>query len=318
MRVPYLAIGVALLLTVTAGSASAASSVRTGSTTVELSSDTTVIGPETRAILATVRVTTGKKGARFLLSFESPWFKRSVANRDLREGSALRFAGVQSISGPFGYNGTGASSRGGGSCGGFSDLPKKGGEDEAISYDAEIPAGSVVTLVARYEIVGDTPWANTNYSPRIRVASLRSWPEQPNRQTNKRKWDYFSKSTVLTVPRPAIAIPLAARIDLDFRPRPARQWWGLGPFPAGKPLEVIASIAPVRVGYPIKIWIDGQAVDRTFLTDENGQVRHTFKPRGGRPAIVRAGFLGAPGADLLPDLGCEAEVEIAKAKKGKG
>lgn len=318
MRVPYLAIGVALLLAVSAGSASAASSVRTGSTTVELSTDATVIGPETRAILATVRVTTGKKGARFLLSFESPWFKRSVANRDFREGSALRFAGVESISGPFGYNGTGGSGRGGSGCGAFFDLPEKGGADESTSYDAEIPANSAVTLVARYEIVGDAPWANTNYSPRIRVAPLRSWPEQPKRQTNKQKWDYFSKATVLTVPRPAIAIPMAARIDLDFSPRPARQWWGLGPFPAGKTLEVIASISPVRVGYPIIIWVDRLRVKKTFLTDEKGQVRHSFKPRGGSIANVRAGFLGAPGADLLPDPGCEAEVEIARPQKDNG
>jgi hypothetical protein len=314
LRALFVACGAALLLAVTAGSVSAASSVRTGSSTVSVSTDTTVIRPETRAINATIRIVTRKKGLRFELGFESNQFARQVGGRPLREGSTLRFAGLQTITGPFRTNGSGSSFGGGGVCN-FASV--RGGNDGPESVDAEIPANSEVTLVARFELVGDAPWANTNYSPRIRVTRLRSYPGSGNRQTNRSKWDYFSKTTVLTVPRPLIAIPLAARIDLDFSPKLVQHWWGLGTLPAGKTLEVTGTLVPTRVGYPINLWIDGRRLKETFLTDANGQIRYRFKPDSGYTARIRAGFLGMPGADLLPDPGCEMSVDVASAKKGQ-
>lgn len=314
LRALLAATGSALLLAATAGSASAASSVSVGSSKVSVSSDTSVVLPETRAINATIQIVTGKKGLRLGLQFESADFARMVAGHLLREGSPLRFGGVQTISGPFRENGSGSSLSSSGVCN-FASM--RGGSHATESVEAEIPANSVVTLLARYEIVGDAPWANTNYSPRVRVLPLRTYPGSGNRESNRARWDYPPRSTLLTVPKPAIAIPLAARVDLDFSPKLVRRWWGLGPLPAGRSLEVIGTLVPTRVGYPISLWIDGQRVKETFLTDSKSQIHYRFKPDSGYSARVRAGFLGMPGADLLPDRGCEMNIDVASAKKGQ-
>jgi hypothetical protein len=197
-------------------------------------------------------------------------------------------------------------------------FPLRGIEKEFTSYTAQIPANSTAVLVARYEVVGDAPWVNTSYAPQLRLAHLRTDMRGRSRETNKAKWDYVTKNTLLSAPRPTIAIPLAARVDLDFSPRLTRNGWGIGTLPAGKSLKVIGTLVPLRVGYPITLWIDGMQVNKTFLTDAEGQIVHRFKPvGGGNVTKVRAAFLGMPGADLLPDTGCQVDVETAAPKKGK-
>lgn len=315
LRAFFVAISTALLLAVTAGSAAAASSVSVGSSTVSLSSDTTVVGPQTRAIIADVRIETGKKGLRVALNFGSSTFIRYIARRPVHEGSPLRYSGIDSISGPVTVFGSGGGSEGGLACGVFSD-PVRGESVGYASYDIQVPARSSALIKVRLEIVGDAPWANTDYSPRILVSPLDSH-YGPSRQTNPREWDYFHKRSVLSLPRPTIALPLAARVDLDISPQPNAHFWGLGPVPAGKPLKLTATLVPKRVGYPIELWINRTRVKKTFVTDENGQITHSFTPRYAEPAMVRAAFPGLPGGDLLPDRGCLVNFDVAKPRKGQ-
>lgn len=311
MRVSCLAIGVALLLAVSAGSASAATSVRSGGATVSISSDTTTIGPTTRGLKATATIVTGKKGARISLEFATKSFTRYVAKRPYREGTAMRVIGIDSISGPLRLIGSGSSSRGGGFCG-ADFMPSRGDSEDSSTYEVQVPASSTVTLTVDYEVVGDAPWANTDYSPRVVVGPLSSYAHS-KRMTNPRRWDYFKKSTVLTTSRPFIAIPLAGRVDLDMSPRPNATYWGLGPVRAGKPIKLTGRLVPARAGYPIEFWIDGRRDKKSFLTDAKGQVTHTITPSSNAFVSVRAAFPGVEGGDLAPDPGCTIPIETAKA-----
>jgi hypothetical protein len=311
LRASYLAISVALLLAVTAGSASAATSVSSGGATVSISSDTTTIGPATRGLKATVTIVTGKKGARISLEFATKSFTRYIAKRPYREGAAMRVVGIDSISGPLRLIGSGSSARAGGFCG-ADFMPSRGESEDSSTYEVQVPASSTVTLTIDYEVVGDIPWANTDYSPRVVVGPLSSYG-RTKRMTNPREWDYFKKSTVLTTSRPFIAIPLAGRVDLDMSPRPNTNYWGLGPVRAGKPIKLTGTLVPVRAGYPIEFWIDGRRVKKSLLTDVRGQVTHTITPSSNSVVTVRAAFPGIADGDLAPDPGCTIPIESAKA-----
>jgi hypothetical protein len=138
----------------------------------------------------------------------------------------------------------------------------------------------------------------------------------PPRHTNPAKWSYFSKGTVLTTPRPSVALPIAGRVDLEVTPRPNLNWWGLGPIAAGRKLTLTATLIPKRVGYPIRISINKRYLPQAFITDANGQVRYSYTPDAGSSELVRAEFPGMPGGDLQPDGGCGTWVEIARKHKG--
>jgi hypothetical protein len=304
-----------LLLALSAGPALAVDHVSNGDTSVTLTTDTPAVTVDTRIITATVTIVTGRKPARFGLDAKSARFTRFVAGRPFHEGMTLRMIGLGDVTGPLEFISEGSGSSSGGCAADDGSTMKGIGEADSLQ-EFQIRAGSTVTMTYRYEVVGDAPWINADYSPRVQVKPLYSYRGSGHKR-NPKKWSEFSKSTTLSAPKPTFSLALAARIDLAITPRPKIDAWGFATVQPGKKLTIRGMIVPARAGLPINIWRNVSHLVATRVTDSNGEFTYEFTPKAGDAPYVRTEFPGAPGADLAPDYGCDISFYAPTVRNSK-
>ncbi|MGH2906209.1 MAG: hypothetical protein ACRDKI_05505 [Solirubrobacterales bacterium] len=314
--------------------ATAASDITVQGLSASIQSDTAVVGPTTRRIVATVTLTGGGKPVAVTLQPTSPKFVRMLGSQLSGEGSTLRYVRTLAFTGAGEVFSSGSTGSNGNRCGyAVQRLVHGGGETYGGDRSFVVPVHGTVTLRIAFDVAGDTPWLGTDYAPGVRILRVKPWTNRTPEGsiTRPEHTTTIRKSFRLSAPSPTVVGPIAARVDIASPNLKVTPFLPYGFYresyilaKQGQPVTLSGSLWPPEPGKTIsfevgrvnnrppynKIAMPGEIAP--VVTDAAGHFETVWTPTAGRGGYEVAPAYAAQPGDLAADTMCPTDVFVAK------